>query len=52
MAILATQHNYGMAVMDNNAMIASYGESLANIGAAFAATQETIKGQATSLASI
>lgn len=52
MASPAVQHNYGMSAMDDDATVASYGESLANFGAAFAATQETMKSQATSLASI
>ena len=38
-AIPATQHGYGMAAMDNDTSIASYGKSLANFGAAYAATQ-------------
>jgi hypothetical protein len=52
MASPAVQHNYGMMAMDNNATGASYGKSIANFGAAYAATQETMKGQATSLALI
>jgi hypothetical protein len=52
MAIPTMQHKYGMAVMDDDATIALYGELLANFGAAFAAPQEAIKGQATSLAPI
>jgi hypothetical protein len=52
MASPAVQHNYGMTAMDNDATGASYGESIANFGAAYAATQETMKGQATSLALI
>jgi hypothetical protein len=47
------QHDYGMAAMDNDGgSIASYGESLANFGAAYAATQETVKGQDNSLSAI
>jgi hypothetical protein len=52
MASPAVQHNYGMAAMDNNTTGALYGESIANFGAAYAATQEMMKGQATSLALI
>ncbi len=48
----AVQHNYGMMAMDNNATGASYGESIANFGTPYAATQEMMKGQATSLALI
>jgi hypothetical protein len=52
MASLAVQHNYGMTAMDNNATVALYGKSIANFGAAYTATQETMMGQATSLALI
>jgi hypothetical protein len=52
-SILASQHGYGMAAMDNNGgSIALYGKSLANFGAAFAATQETVKSQADSISTI
>jgi hypothetical protein len=50
MASPAIQYNYGMTAMDNNATVTSYGESIANFGAAYTATQEMMKGQATSLA--
>jgi hypothetical protein len=53
MAAPASQHGYGMAAVDNNALIALYNEeTLTNFGAAYAAMQETIKRQATSLASM
>jgi hypothetical protein len=53
MSVPASQHGYGMVAMDNNGgSIASYGESLANFGAAYAATQETVKSQADSLSAI
>ena len=48
----ASQHGYGMATMDDDASIASYSESLANIGAAYAATQESMKTQATTMAAM
>jgi hypothetical protein len=48
-AVLALQHGYGMTTMDNDALVATYNDSLANLGAAFAATQETMKSQADSL---
>ena len=48
----ASQHGYGMAAMDNNASIASCSESLTNFGAAYAATQESMKSQATTMAAI
>jgi hypothetical protein len=51
-SIPATQHGYGMAATDNNALLAPYSESLANFSAAYAATQETIKTQATSMATM
>jgi hypothetical protein len=49
MASPAIQHNYGMTTMDDNATLASHGKSIANFGAMHAATQETMKGQATCL---
>ena len=48
----ASQHGYGMAAMDYDASIASYSESLTNFGAAYAATQESMKSQATNMAAI
>jgi hypothetical protein len=51
MSIPALQHGYGMAAIDKDGgSIASYGESMANFGAAYAATQETVKSQTNSLA--
>jgi len=41
-----------MAAMDNDASIASYSESLANFGAAYANTQESMKAQATTMAAM
>jgi hypothetical protein len=53
MSIPALQHGYGMAAMeDNSGSIASYGKSLANFGAAYAAAQETVKSQADSISTI
>ncbi len=51
-AVLASQHGYGMAAMDDNTLLTSYSESLANFGAAYAATQESIKTHGTSLATM
>jgi hypothetical protein len=51
-SIPAVQHGYGMAAMDNDALHASYSELLPNFGAAYAAMQETIKTQATSMAAM
>jgi hypothetical protein len=39
-AVPALQHGYGMTTMDNDALAAAYDKSLANFGAAFAATQK------------
>ncbi len=53
MSAPALQHGYGMAAMDNNGgSITSYGESLANFGTAYAATQEMVKSQADSISTI
>jgi hypothetical protein len=51
-AVPASQHGYGMVAMDDNALLPLYSESLANFGAAYAATQESIKTQATNLATM
>jgi hypothetical protein len=45
----ALQHGYGMTAVDDIALVASYGDLLANFGAAYPATQETMKSQADSL---
>ncbi len=47
--VLASQHGYRMTAMDDDALVAAYNDSLANFGAAFTATQETMKNQANSL---
>jgi hypothetical protein len=53
MSIPSLQHGYGMVAMgDDGGSIALYGESLANFGAAYVATQETVKSQANSLSAI
>ncbi len=48
-AVLALQHGYRMTAMDSDALVATHDDLLANLGAAFAAMQETIKSQADSL---
>ncbi len=48
-AVLASQHGYGMTAMDDDITVTVYDDSLVNFGAAFAATQETMKSQADSL---
>jgi hypothetical protein len=52
MAAPASQHGYGMAAVNDNESIALYNETLTNFSATYAATQETIKSQATSLAAM
>jgi hypothetical protein len=52
MAAPALQHGYGMAAVDDNASITSYTETVTNFGTAYAATQDTMKSQATSLAAM
>jgi hypothetical protein len=50
-AIPASLHGYGMvAVNDNNGSVISYGKSIANFGAAYTATQESIKTQGSMIA--
>jgi hypothetical protein len=48
-AVPALQHGYGMTAIDDEALVASYGDLLASFGATFAATKETMKSQANSL---
>ncbi len=50
-AIPASLHSYGMAAVNNNDT-ASYGKSIANFRAAYAATQESVKTQGTMIASM
>jgi hypothetical protein len=49
-AIPATKLGSGMATVDNNTLLMSYGKLLANFSTLYAATQESIKNQATSMA--
>jgi hypothetical protein len=49
MAVPALQDGYRMTAMDNDVLLVSYGDLLANFGALYAATQETMKSQAHSL---
>jgi hypothetical protein len=48
----ASQHGYGMAVIKDNTLIALYTERMSNFGAAYPATQESMKSQASSLAAM
>ena len=51
-AIPVASHGYGMNVMDDGTSIASCGELLANFSAAYAAMQESMKNQATTMAAM
>jgi hypothetical protein len=51
-AILASMHGYGMAAVNDNDSVALYGELIANFGAVYAATQEAVKSQGTTIASM
>ncbi len=49
-AIPTSLHGYGMAAINNDdASVISYGESIANLGAAYAATQESVKTQGSTI---
>jgi hypothetical protein len=49
-AIPASLHGYGMAIFNNdNGSTISYGKSIANFGAAYAATQESVKMQGSTI---
>ncbi len=51
--IPASLHGYRMAAInDNNKSVISYGESIANFGAAYAATQESVKTQGSTMATL
>jgi hypothetical protein len=50
--IPAGLHGYGMAAVNDDDSIVSYGESIANFGAAYAATQESVKAQGTTITSM
>ena len=49
-AIPASAHGYGMAAVNNDNTVALFEESIANFGAAYAATQESVKTQGTTIA--
>jgi hypothetical protein len=48
--IPAIMHGYGMAPMNNNNSVVLCGEAIANFGAAFADTYESVKSQGTTIA--
>jgi hypothetical protein len=50
--IPASMHGYEMAAVNDNNSVVSYGESIANFGAAYAATQESMKPQGTAIPSM
>jgi hypothetical protein len=51
-AMPASMHGYGMAAVNDDDSIALYGESIANFGAVYAATQESVKSQGTRIVSM
>jgi hypothetical protein len=52
-AIPASLHGYGMAaIIKDNASVELYGESIANFGAAYATTQESVRSQGLTIASL
>ncbi len=44
-AVPTSQYRYGMAATNSNHSVVSYGETISNFGAAYAATQESVKLQ-------
>jgi hypothetical protein len=51
--IPASLHGYGMAAINNNnTSVVLYGESIANFGAAYTATQESVKTQGSTIATL
>jgi hypothetical protein len=51
-AIPASQYGYRMAATNNDDFVVSYGKSIANFGAAYATTQESVKSQGTMIAAM
>jgi hypothetical protein len=49
-SVPASLHGYGTMATTDNLSVGSYEESLANFGAAYAATQESVKSQASTIA--
>ena len=52
MAALASQHSYGMAAVNDDASIMLYTKTMSNFGATYAASRESMKSQASSLAAM
>jgi hypothetical protein len=51
-AIPASQYGYGMAATNNDDSVVSHGETILNFGAAYTATQESVKWQGTTITSM
>ncbi len=51
-AIPASSHSYGMDAVNGDDTVTSYGESIANFGAAHAATQELVKTHGTTIVAL
>jgi hypothetical protein len=51
-AVLASQHGYGMAATDNNALVHLLMDAVSNFGTAYAVTQESLQSNATNIAAI
>jgi hypothetical protein len=51
-AIPASMHGYGMATVKDNDSVVLYGESIMIFGAVYDATQESVKSQGTTIASL
>ncbi len=51
-AIPASMHGYGMAAVNNDDSVVLYGDAIANFRAAYATTQELVKSQGTTIASM
>ncbi len=51
-AMPTSMHGYGMAAVNDDNSVPSYGELIANFGAKYAATQESVKSQGATIASM
>ncbi len=51
-AVPTSMHGYGMAGVNNNDSIVSYGKSIANFGTTYAATHESVKSHSLMIASM
>ncbi len=50
MAVPASMHGYGMAVVNDNDTVVLYGELIANFGTVYAATHESVKSHSSTIA--